>query len=294
MMTDHIRRNARHVNRVRDRIAIGANAQSDDRMIVITPDRPALTDPFLVMGEERFSRPGFDWHPHRGMETITIVLDGLLEHADSKGNAGVLEPGDVQWMTAGHGIIHREVAVRHEYAHIIQLWLNLPADRKLTPSRYQDLRAGNHAVHTEPGVTVQVISGHDGTVTGPAGNHWPVLGLLLTLDPKTGYHQVLPADQRAFAYVVSGRTAIEGQRLRTGQIAWSDPVAGPDVPTTLAFATPDGDQPTKVLLFAGRPIGEPVVAAGPFVMNTEAEIEQAHRDFRAGALGTVPRMDSLW
>lgn len=287
-MSDNALRTTRRVDRVRDRIAIGPNAQSDDRMIVINPNHPALTDPFLVMGEEKFSRPGFDWHPHRGMETITIVLDGLLEHADSKGNAGVLEPGDVQWMTAGHGIIHREVAVRHEYAHIIQLWLNLPAERKLTPSRYQDLRAGNHALHTEPGVTVQVISGHDGTVTGPARNHWPVLGLLLNLDPKTGYQQVLPADQRAFAYMVSGRATIDGRPVRTGQIAWSDPVGGPDEPTALDFSTFHGE-PAKVLLFAGRPIGEAVVAAGPFVMNTRAEIEQAHRDFRTGAFGTIPR-----
>ncbi|MEU8004240.1 pirin family protein [Catellatospora sp. NPDC049111] len=291
-MTDHTPQTTRRVDRVRDRIAIGPNAQSDDRMIIITPNRPALTDPFLIMGEEKFSRPGFDWHPHRGMETVTLVLDGLLEHGDSKGNAGLLEPGDVQWMTAGHGIIHREVAARHEYAHIIQLWLNLPAARKLTPSRYQDLRADNHAVHTRPGVTVQVISGHDGTVTGPARNHWPVLGLLLTLDPKIAYQQVLPADERAFAYVVSGRTTIDGRPVRTGQIAWSDPVAGLDEPTTLDFSNPDAEQPVKILLFSGRPIGEPVVAAGPFVMNTRAEIEQAHRAFRNGAFGTIPRNGS--
>ncbi|MET8357771.1 pirin family protein [Micromonospora sp. NPDC005171] len=291
-MSESTHRTARRVDRVHDRIEIGANEQSDNRMIIIPPGRPALTDPFLVMGEEQFSRPGFDWHPHRGMETITIVLDGLLEHGDNKGNAGVLEPGDVQWMTAGHGIIHREVAVRHEYAHIIQLWLNLPADRKLSPSRYQDLRASGHAAHSLPGAFVQVISGHDGSVTGPARNHWPVLGMLLTLDPQADHQQLLPADHRAFAYVISGRATIGSRMVRAGQIAWSDPVGEPNEPTTLRLSAADSDRHTKIMLFAGRPIGQPVAASGPFVMNSHAEIEKAYRDLRAGAFGTIPRLTS--
>ncbi|MFI6785055.1 pirin family protein [Micromonospora sp. NPDC050276] len=288
-MTNSSRPIVRRADRVHDRIEMGPNAQSDERALIIPLGDPSSTDPFLVMGEEKFSSPGFDWHPHRGVETVTIVLDGLLEHGDNLGNAGVLEPGDVQWMTAGRGIIHRELAVRREYAHIIQLWVNLPAERKLVATRYQDLRAGTHAVHTEPGVTVQVISGQTNEVTGPAVNQWPIFGAMLTFDPRTGYRQVLPSDERIFAYVVAGPVAIGGRVVRTGQIAWFDPIPGRSVPSTLPFATPDGDGQAKVMVFAGRPIGEPVVARGPFVGNSYAEIERAYRDLRAGRLGGVPR-----
>lgn len=275
------------MDRVVDKVHNGPTAQSDDNSILIAPGRPELTDPFLVMGEERFSTPGFDWHPHRGMETVTIVLDGVLEHGDSLGHAGVLEPGDVQWMTAGRGVIHRELAFRDERAHVLQLWINLPAARKLVETRYQDLRAGVQATVVEPGVTVRVISGSVGAVTGPALNHRPILGLDLTLDPRTSYRQALPPTFRAFAHVVSGRATIGGHRVGAGQTAWSDPVP---TASTLDFTTGDGDGRTRIVLYAGQPLGEPVVAGGPFVMTTRAEIEQAFRDYHAGAFGPVPRL----
>ena len=222
-----------------------------------------------------------------------MILEGAMERGDSMGNAGVLGPGDVQWMTAGRGIIHREVAARSEYAHIIHLWVNPPTDQKLAPTRYQDLRAAMQAVHTEPGVLVQVISGETGVARGPAVNHWPILGMMLTLDLRTEYRQVLDGDERAFAYVVSGRLTIAGRGVRAGQIAWSDSVSRPGGPTTLALATGDGDEQTRVLLFAGRPIGESVYASGPFVMNTCAEIEQAYRDFHSDKFGGVTRHTRL-
>jgi redox-sensitive bicupin YhaK (pirin superfamily) len=266
---------------------------SDHSALIIAPGDSAWTDPFLVMGEELVNQPGFDWHPHRGMETVTLILDGALEHGDSMGNAGVLGPGDVQWMTAGRGVIHREVAARSEQAHVIQMWVNLPARQKLVPTRYQDLRAGMHAVHTEPGVLVQLISGETGAARGLALNHWPILGTVITLDPRTEYRQVLDGDQRAFAYVISGRLTIAGRPVHAGQIAWSDPVSRPGDPTTLTLATGDGDEQTKVMLFAGRPIGESVYASGPFVMNTRAEIVQAYRDFHSGKFGSIPRHTRL-
>lgn len=283
----------RKVDRVLDKMDIGPTPMSDHSSMIIAPGGDAWTDPFLVMGEELVNQPGFDWHPHRGMETVTLILDGALEHGDSLGNAGVLGPGDVQWMTAGRGIIHREVAARSEQAHVIQMWVNLPADRKLVPTRYQDLRAGTHAVHTEPGVLVQLISGESGEARGLALNHWPILGMVITLDPRTEYRQVLDGDQRAFAYVLSGQSAIAGRTVRAGQIAWSDPVSRPGDPTTLTLATGDGDEQSKVLLFAGRPIGESVYASGPFVMNTRDEIEQAYRDFHSGKFGSIPRHTRL-
>ena len=280
---------ARRVNRVFDNVDLGPTATSARSALIIAPGDDVRTDPFLLMGEELVNQPGFDWHPHRGMETVTLVLDGALEHGDSMGNAGVLGPGDVQWMTAGRGVVHREVAARAEHARVIQLWLNLPSARKLVPTGYQDLRAGRHAVHTEAGVLVQVISGETGAVRGPAVNQWPVLGVVITFDPKAEYRQVLDGGDRAFAYVIAGGLTIGGRPVRAGQIAWTDPVSGQGDPTTLSLVAADVDEQAKVLLFAGRPIGESVVAHGPFVMNTPAEIVEAYRDFHSGGFGGVPR-----
>ena len=281
----------RHVDRVTNKVDHGATAQADSSSIIIAPADVRRIDPFLIMGEEWWRTPVFDWHPHRGIETISVVLDGVLEHGDSLGNSGLLEAGDVQWMTAGRGVIHRELAFRNERVHVIQLWLNLPAAQKMAPTSYQDLRAGVQARYTEPGVSVQVISGAVGSSVGPATNQWPVLGLLLTLDPATTYQQMLPASYRAFAYVISGRVRAAGRPVLAGQTAWSDPVTtDPAAASLIELATPDGDEQTKVMLFAGQPLGEPVAIGGPFVMNSQAEIEQAFRHYHGGSFGPIPRL----
>jgi hypothetical protein len=170
----------RTVARVETKTHLGPDAQVDNKNLIITPRRPELTDPFLALVEDWFSTPGFDWHPHRGLETVTLVVDGVLEHGDNVGNAGALTTGDVQWMTAGRGIIHRELAFRDERAHTLQLWLNLPAERKLTDSRYQDLLAARRPVVELDGTRVDVISGTasaggDGEVSqvGAGSDHAP-------------------------------------------------------------------------------------------------------------------------
>ena len=144
--------------RVETKTRLGPDAQVDDKYLIIAP-RPQLTDPFLMLSEDYFSSPGFEWHPHRGLETVTLVLDGVLEHGDSVGNTGALTTGDVQWMTAGKGIIHRELAFRDERAHTLQLWVNLPRSRKLTGTRYQDLLASRRPVISRDGVQIDVIAG---------------------------------------------------------------------------------------------------------------------------------------
>ena len=169
--------------RIEDRLHLGPDAQVDDKSLLFTPAAPRLTDPFLVLADDLFSSPGFDWHPHRGLETVTLVLDGVLEHGDNLGNAGALTAGDVQWMTAGRGIIHRELAFRDERAHTVQLWVNLPAALKMTDTRYQDLLAGRRPVIERDGTRIDLISGHAGGLTGPALNHWPVTGAVITLEP---------------------------------------------------------------------------------------------------------------
>jgi quercetin 2,3-dioxygenase len=283
----------RAVSRVTTKQRLGPDAQVDDKAIVIAPADPSLTDPFLALAEDWFSEPGFEWHPHRGLETITIVLDGVLEHGDNIGNAGALQPGDLQWMTAGRGIIHRELAFRNEHAHTMQLWLNLPARSKMVDTRYQDLLAASRPRVTLPGVSIDVVSGTVAGVSGPAVNHWPVQGAIVSLDPGASAEYVLPASHRAFAHVLSGAISIAGQVARAGQTAWSDPSGAGPADSLLRLAVSDRSEPARVMIYSGKPIREPVAMGGPFVMNKRTEIAQAFTDFHAGKFGRVPRQARL-
>jgi quercetin 2,3-dioxygenase len=301
----------RTVSRVTTKRRLGPDAQVDDKAMVITPDDPARTDPFLALSEDWFSEPGFEWHPHRGLETVTTVLDGVLEHGDNIGNSGALQPSDLQWMTAGRGIIHRELAFRNEHAHTLQLWLNLPARSKLTSTRYQDLLAADRPRVSLPGVVIDVISGTVAGVTGPAVNHWPVQAAIITLDPGASADYELPAVHRAFSYVMSGAVSVAGQIVAAGQTAWSDPAARQvgatrqaaagraaaaepaEAGSLLRLAVPDRGEQGQVMIFSGQPIREPVAIGGPFVMSNRSEIAQAFADFQAGRFGAVPRQARL-
>jgi redox-sensitive bicupin YhaK (pirin superfamily) len=283
----------RSVDRVLAKQHLGPDQQVDDKALVIAPVDPTLTDPFLMMAEDWFSAPGFDWHPHRGIETVTTVLDGVLEHGDNLGNAGALEPGDVQWMTAGRGIIHRELAYRDEHAHTLQLWLNLPAADKLGETHYQDLLAASRPRLVRPGAVVEVVSGTIDGVTGPALNRVAVQGAVVTLEPNATLHYPLPAEHRAFAYVVRGRALVAGMTVNAGSTAWSDPAGGLGATSALHLATGDSDATTTLMVYSGTPLREPVAFGGPFVMNTRAQIAEAFADFHAGLFGEVPRQARL-
>lgn len=284
----------RRIDRTHDVLHLPGDGQVDRKALVIPPGNFELFDPFLMLAEDWFSTPGFDWHPHRGIETVTVILDGALEHGDSRGNAGVLGPGDVQWMTAGSGIIHRELAHRDEHVHSLQLWVNLPSTHKMVESRYQDFTTAEMASFADRGVAVHAVSGRLGDQTAPAANHWPITGLQLTIDPGSSYALELPAADRGFLYVRSGTvtTGDDGAaRLGAGTVAWTDPVGDPGAASVLDLRSPDGgDEPARIVAFSGRPIGERVVARGPFVMNTEAEIMQAFGDYRSGRFGPIPRL----
>lgn len=283
---------SRTVDRVEDKVHTGPDSQVDDRQVVIMPTNPAATDPFLLLSEDWFSTTGFEWHPHRGLETVTLVLDGVLEHGDSLGHSGALTAGDVQWMTAGRGIIHRELAFNSERAHILQLWVNLPGQMKMVDTRYQDLRATTRPVIERDGVRIDLISGDIDATTGPALNNWPISGSLVTLEPNRSHEHLLPARDRAFFYVMSGRVNVGGRSVRAGQVAWSDPVRGADI-SSVTLSTGDGDEPSVVMAYSGEPIRQPVVMGGPFVMNSKVEIARAFQDFQAGAFGQVPRQARL-
>jgi len=281
----------RTVARVEDKLRLGPDAQVDDKAIIIMPKDPRSTDPFLALAEDWFSEPGFEWHPHRGIETVTMVLDGVLEHGDNVGNAGALLPGDVQWMTAGRGIIHRELAFKNEHAHTLQLWVNLPARRKMVETGYQDLRASARPSVDQPGVTIDVISGTIGAVEGLASNVHPIQGAVISLDPGAQVDFAVPATHRAFFYVLTGRVTVAGRQVSEGQVAWSDPVRTGS--SSVRIESTDSVEVSRVLTYSGQPLREPVVLGGPFVMNSRAEIEAAYRDFHSGKFGQVPKVARL-
>lgn len=283
---------ARRVATVTDRRMVGPDAQVDDKALVLEPGRPARHDPFLLLAEDWFSTVGFDWHPHRGQETVTLVLDGRAEHRDNRGGQGVLGPGDAQWMTAGRGLFHAEKAYRGEPVHLLQLWINLPAAHKMDEPRYQDLRADAMPVRREDGVEVRVFSGRSGDAVGPAVNVVPVTMVDAVLEPGAGYAQEVPADQNGFAYVItgSGRFGPDGTPARAGQVVHLAPGTPGDADAA-AYGMLDveaGDEGLRFVLWTGRPVREPVAHYGPFVMNTRRELEQAVADMQAGVFGEIP------
>ena len=244
----------------------------------------AATDPFLALMEDWFPRGVFGKHPHRGIETVTYVLEGRIDHYDNQGHQGVIGPGDVQWMTAGRGLIHNEVPAEGVVVHSLQLWVNLPAADKMTAPRYQDLAGDAVPVRREPGAEVRVFSGSSGGVTAPTTNFAPVTMVEFRLEPGAWVRQDLPADYNAVVVVLEGVGALgkEGAPVKAGDVAWL--TRGEDAGPSEA-AIQAGDKPLRALLYAGRPLREPVVAGGPFVMNTEAQIAEAYADYRAGRFG---------
>jgi len=258
-------------------------------------------DPFIhmdQMGEVEYAPgepKGTPWHPHRGFETVTYLLDGTFEHQDSNGGGGLITNGATQWMTAGSGLLHieappEELVMSGGLFHGIQLWVNLPAVQKMADPRYQNLEADDVKLLTTPdgGTLVRLIAGSLGDVTGPGSTHTPISVVHVTLQP--GASMTLPwrQDFNALAYVLSGNgyVGLERHDIHTGQLA----VFGSGGTVTLN-ASAQQDQRhhgLDVLLLGGAPIREPVAWHGPFVMNTRDELVKAFEDFQAGRLGTIP------
>jgi hypothetical protein len=247
--------------------------------LVLEPGHWPEYDPFLMMAEDWFTPGTFGDHPHRGIETVTLVLEGELRHSDNHGGAGLLKPGDAQWMTAGRGFVHCEEPAT-PLVHSLQLWVNLPASLKLTAPRYQDLRAEALPVRREPGAALRVYSGASGGVTALTENHVPITMVDFQLEPGAAVSQDLPAHHNAFVYVLSGsgHFGAEHTPAREGQVVWFSR-AGEDGPSEVRL---QAESPLHAVLWAGPPVREPVVSYGPFVMNTEDEIRQAFADYQAG------------
>jgi len=258
-------------------------------------------DPFIHMDEmgevewEPGAAKGTSWHPHRGFETVTYMLDGTFQHQDSNGGGGLITDGDTQWMTAGGGILHIEAPPEEVVAvggtfHGIQLWVNLPSRLKMTAPRYQDIRGGEVGLLTnhDGGALVRVIAGDIGGHAGPGITHTPIALLHATVQPGARLRLPWEPGFNALVYVMSGRGTVGPDRARIGAGQLAVLGAG-DVVAVEADASQDQRSPAlDVLVLGGRPIGEPVAAYGPFVMNTRAELQQAYDDFNAGRLGRVP------
>jgi redox-sensitive bicupin YhaK (pirin superfamily) len=258
-------------------------------------------DPFVhldQMGEVEYApgeAKGTAWHPHRGFETVTYIIDGIFEHSDSNGGGGVITNGDTQWMTAGAGILHIEkppeaLVVSGGLFHGLQLWVNLPRALKWAAPRYQDLRAQEVALvsSSDGGALVRIIAGDVAGHAGPGSTYTPMTFLHASL--SAGARLSLPwrADYNALVYVLAGdgSVGVEKRPVHTGQLA----VFGPgDAITVAAEALQESRYPNlEVIVLGGRPIGEPVAWMGPFVMNTREEVIQAFEDYRAGRLGSIP------
>jgi len=248
---------------------------------VVPPADFGRHSPFLLLMEDWFDASGgFETHPHRGFQTVTLVLEGELEHRDHTGAHGVLAAGDVQWMIAGRGALHSELAHGSTVAHTLQLWLNLPARDKMIAPSYSDQRLADVPVHRFAGGEVRVYSGASGDVSHGHGSAWPLVLLDISLGSGSTYRAVLPASHRAFVYFLEGETRLGDKRVAAEDVVWFEP-GGDDAFDSITI---EATAPTRALLYASPPINEPVVADGPFVMNTMREVQQAFVDFQTGRL----------
>ncbi|MEV1081646.1 pirin family protein [Streptomyces sp. NPDC050211] len=263
-------------------------------------------DPFIMMdqmGEVDYAPgepKGTPWHPHRGFETVTYIIDGIFDHHDSNGGGGTITNGDTQWMTAGAGLLHIEAPPEHLVMsgglfHGLQLWVNLPAKDKMMPPRYQDIRGGNVQLLTTPdgGALLRVIAGELDGHAGPGITHTPITMIHATLAP--GAEITLPwrEDFNGLAYVLAGKGAVGAERrpVQLGQTAVFG--AGGSL-TVRADEKQDSHTPDlEVVLLGGQPIREPMAHYGPFVMNTREELQQAFEDFQKGRLGTIPAVHGM-
>ena len=262
---------------------------------------PRYLDPFIMMdqmGEVEYAPgepKGTSWHPHRGFETVTYIMDGAFQHQDSHGGGGLIRDGATQWMTAGGGILHIETPpvelVRSGGVfHGIQLWVNLPAALKMTDPAYQNLEARDVVLLSseDGGSLLRVIAGDVAGHRGPGATRTPISLVHASVSPGAQLSLPWRPDFNALVYVLSGsgRIGVEGRPVRTGQTVV---LGAGDHLTIRADDVQETRHPQlEVLLLGGKPIGEPVAQYGPFVMNTRAELQQAVEDFSSGRFGQIP------
>jgi hypothetical protein len=273
----------KRIDYVRKTAIEGATSQVLRNRVVVPPRDFDRQSPFLLLMEDWFDRSGgFETHPHRGFQTVTLVLEGELEHRDHTGAHGVLSAGDVQWMTAGRGALHSEMAHGDGVAHTLQLWLNLPARDKMVAARYVDQALATVPRHRIDGGEVRVYAGASGAAEHEHGSLWPLVLFDISLDPGSVYQAPVPSAHRGFLYFLQGgaRAGANRAEVAAGEVAWFEPGRGHGVDTVSMYAC----NGARALLYAAPPIDEPVAAHGPFVMNDMREVQQAYADYHAGRL----------
>lgn len=249
----------------------------------ISPHATNAYDPFLLFDHFAFNDPiegpirGFPMHPHRGIETVTYMLEGSTQHRDSLGNSGLIGPGDVQWMTSGRGILHEEMPRRGPNGNIygFQLWVNLPSHLKMTAPRYQEVGAQAIPVHEKDGVRIRVVAGNVNHVAGPVTEIAAApLYLDVQLAPGSRFSQPIPADHTVLAYVFEGEGIFGDHTIAAVHMLKFSPGESVDIRTE--------NSAVRFMLIAGMPFKEPIAPYGPFVMNTREEIQQALEELRNG------------
>uniref|UniRef100_A0A0A9FQF2 Pirin-like protein n=1 Tax=Arundo donax TaxID=35708 RepID=A0A0A9FQF2_ARUDO len=263
-----------------------AESQPEDQGATVRRSigRPELRnlDPFLMLDEFSVSKPaGFPDHPHRGFETVTYMLEGAFTHQDFAGHKGTIRAGDVQWMTAGRGIVHSEMPAGDGVQKGLQLWINLSSKDKMIEPRYQELQSKDISRAEKDGVEVRIIAGEAFGVRSPVYTRTPTMYMDFTMQPGSQLHQPIPEGWNAFVYIIDGE-GVFGREKAAAVTAHHCLVLGPG--DGLSVWNKSG-APLRFALVGGQPLGEPVVQHGPFVMNTRAEIQQAMEDYYYGRNG---------
>jgi redox-sensitive bicupin YhaK (pirin superfamily) len=258
-------------------------------VLVVDPNEFAVQDPFILLADDRIELPPGSTaggaHPHAGFETVTLVLEGSVRDQVE----GSLGTGDVQWMTAGRGVIHNEDVVPQGRTRILQLWLTLPHADRWTAPRFETITREDAPVRREPGVEVRVYSGKSGEAQASTRNHVPVTLADISLDAGAAVEQDLPASYNGFVYVLEGfvRAGDDDAPLAAGQVGWLARDGGGGVSSLRLIA---GDTGARVMLYAGEPTNVPIVMHGPFVGETRADLARVSSDYLAGRF---PRMSEL-
>ena len=261
---------------------------------VVSPEAFVLNDPFIMLADDHLDigdRPVGGPHPHAGFETVTLILEGAIYDRDE---GGVIKAGEVQWMTAGRGIIHGENVATKGKVRLLQLWLTLPKGRRWTAPAFDDIHTDAVPVRREPGVEIRIYSGASGNFASTTRNHVPVTMTEITMDPHTVVDQDIPMSYNGFAYVIRGSVRIgeDAQFLQTSQVGWLD---RPGDEGTSVLHVAAGEEGARLVLYAGQPQGERIVSHGPFIGDSKEDIVRLYTEYRAGRferLSTLTRSRS--
>jgi redox-sensitive bicupin YhaK (pirin superfamily) len=248
---------------------------------VVSPEDFALQDPFIMLADDHLDigdRPVGGPHPHAGFETVTLILDGAIYDRDE---GGVIRAGEVQWMTAGSGIVHGENVHTQGTVRLLQLWLALPREQRWTEPAFQDVHADAVPVRREPGVQARVYSGSSGTMRSVTRNHVPVTMVEFAMDAGADVEQDLPVEYNGFLFVIEGSIQVgdEPAVLKTGQVGWLDRPSGAGASVVRIVA---GEHGARVVLYAGQPQGNAIVSHGPFIGDSRDDIVRLYTEYRAG------------